>query len=196
MNEKETNVVDRQGMRLHISGIVQGVGFARSFSTSPASRWQVGSVTHLLAWTSKSKGRLKPWRHLFPRFTPAPASRPDRSNTQDAIQSEWVYQFRDQHSRADRDAFQPISPDVSICDDRAEFDPTDRATYPFINRTNCDLAYHHRRHPLRSSGRRPWLVFHVPDCLQEYETRQIGVSHAQPVACPVCGPSVWLESLL
>ena len=94
-------------------------------------------------------------------------------------------------------AFQPISPDVSICPDclRELLDPYDRRfRYPFINCTNCgprftiitDIPYDRINTTMS-----PFEM--CPDCAAEYTNPLDRRFHAQPVACPVCGPQVWLE---
>ena len=94
-------------------------------------------------------------------------------------------------------AFQPISPDVCICQDcLAElFDPDDhRYRYPFINCTNCgprltiieDIPYDRPNTTMAK--------FHLCDyCQREYSDPTNRRFHAQPVACPECGPHIWLE---
>ena len=75
------------------------------------------------------------------------------------------------------------------------FDPKNRRfRYPFINCTNCgprltiieDIPYD-----------RPFTTMKVfnmcPACKGEYDNPADRRFHAQPIACPVCGPHVWLE---
>ena len=101
------------------------------------------------------------------------------------------------HSKQVFDAFQPISPDICICQDCLDelFDPTNRRfRYPFINCTNCgprltiieEIPYD-----------RPYTTMKdfkmCPNCEREYLDPTDRRFHAQPIACPVCGPKVWLE---
>jgi hydrogenase maturation protein HypF len=101
------------------------------------------------------------------------------------------------HSESIEDVFQPISPDVSICDDCLNelFDSSDRRyRYPFINCTNCgprftiitDIPYDR---PLTTMA-----SFEMcPQCEVEYLDPTNRRFHAQPIACPDCGPKIWLD---
>jgi hydrogenase maturation protein HypF len=100
-------------------------------------------------------------------------------------------------SKSMASAFQPISPDVSVCEDcqRELYEPADRRyRYPFINCTNCgprftiieDIPYDRPKTTMASFRM-------CPDCEAEYRDPADRRFHAQPVACPACGPQVWLE---
>jgi len=90
-----------------------------------------------------------------------------------------------------------ISPDRALCEDcEAElFDPNDRrARYPFINCTNCgprftiieDIPYDRCSTPMRD--------FPLCDaCKTEYDDPTDRRFHAQPNACFVCGPRLYLN---
>jgi hydrogenase maturation protein HypF len=100
-------------------------------------------------------------------------------------------------SEAIAGAFQPISPDVSICEECLEelLDPSNRRfRYPFINCTNCgprftiinDIPYDRPNTTMS-------LFKMCSDCASEYTNPLDRRFHAQPIACPLCGPRVWLE---
>ena len=106
--------------------------------------------------------------------------------------------FTIRHSEARPGEFQPISPDITICEDclRELLDPRDRRyRYPFINCTNCgprftiirDIPYDRPQTTMA-----PFVM--CPDCQAEYDDPTNRRFHAQPNACAVCGPRVWLEA--
>jgi hydrogenase maturation protein HypF len=188
-----------EGRRIHIVGIVQGVGF-RPFVYGLASRYALtgwvrntsagvdievdGSPVVLDAFTAALRDELPPLAQID-------------EMTVAACPANGFTRFEIAHSQPVAGAFQPISPDVSICSDclRELFDPDDRRyRYPFINCTNCgprftiikDIPYDR---PLTTMAR----FVMCADCRAEYEDPLNRRFHAQPVACPVCGPQVWLE---
>ena len=87
-----------------------------------------------------------------------------------------------------------ISPDISVCDDclKEMFDKTDRRyLYPFINCTNCGPRYTITNAVPYDRQNTTMSVFRMcPECEAEYNNPGNRRFHAQPNACPICGPRV------
>jgi hydrogenase maturation protein HypF len=128
--------------KLHITGIVQGVGF-RPLVYNLAVRFA------LTGWVRNTSGgvdiEVDGTQETLDAFTLAlkselpPLARVDSFDISFGIPGHFT-KFEIIHSEAVKGAFQPISPDVCVCDDCLHelFDPADRRyRYPFINCTNC-----------------------------------------------------------
>jgi len=194
--------------KLHITGIVQGVGF-RPFVYGLAVRFALagwvrntsagvdievdGTQETLDAFVLALKTELPPLARIDSFYVSF-----SRAGTGTTVGTPGLFTaFEIINSKAVEGAFQPISPDVCVCDDclRELFDPADRRyRYPFINCTNCgprftiitDIPYDRPNTTMA-----PFAM--CPDCAAEYQNPLDRRFHAQPVACPVCGPKVWLE---
>jgi hydrogenase maturation protein HypF len=190
---------DLNGIRIHIKGIVQGVGF-RPFVFGLATRLE------LTGWVRNTSAgvdiELDGPSQMLDRFIQnletefPPLARIDEI-TIEPRRANGFNKFEIIHSESIPEAFQPISPDVAICPDCLHelFDPQDRRyLYPFINCTNCgprftiikDIPYDRPKTTMGSFEM-------CPECLAEYEDPLDRRFHAQPVACPNCGPQIWME---
>jgi len=187
------------GLSIHITGIVQGVGF-RPFVYNLAQRHQLtGWVRNTSAGVDieveGENGQLREFVEQLKTELP-PLARLDSFSVTERPASGFV-QFEILHSEAVEGAFQPISPDVSICPDcrREMNDPHDRRyRYPFINCTNCGPRFTIIQDIPYDRPRTTMSVFEMcPACRAEYEDPANRRFHAQPVACPQCGPKIWLE---
>lgn len=85
-----------------------------------------------------------------------------------------------------------ISPDICICDDclRELMTPGDRRYhYPFINCTNCGPRFTIIKDVPYDRAKTSMSVFPMcTECDSEYHNIENRRYHAQPDACPVCGP--------
>ncbi len=188
-----------QGVRLHINGIVQGVGF-RPFVYSLARRFELfGWVRNTSAGVDIEVDGLRPALEAFVAAlqSEAPALAHIDQVTVDWQPPNGFSAFEILHSAAEPADFQPISPDVSICEDclRELFDPNDRRyRYPFINCTNCGPRFTIIQDIPYDRPNTTMAPFEMcADCAAEYQDPLDRRFHAQPVACPNCGPQVWLE---
>ena len=88
-----------------------------------------------------------------------------------------------------------VSPDVGVCADcLADMaDPQNpRYNYPFTNCTNCGPRYTITRSIPYDRAVTSMSCFPLcPRCSAEYTNPADRRFHAQPVACPVCGPTLW-----
>ena len=188
-----------RGASINITGIVQGVGF-RPFVYGLAMHlgvngWVRNTSAGVDIEVDGDEEQLETFVNSLKSEFP-PLARID-TFTISFVAPRGFTGFEIVHSEAVAGAFQPISPDVSICPDcLAELlDPSDRRyRYPFINCTNCgprftiitDIPYDRPNTTMS-----PFEM--CPDCADEYANPLDRRFHAQPVACPVCGPQVWLE---
>jgi hydrogenase maturation protein HypF len=90
----------------------------------------------------------------------------------------------------------PVSPDVAICDPCAAelTDPADRRHgYPFITCTDCGPRYTVIETMPYDRERTSMRVFEqCPTCLAEYATPSDRRYHSETNSCPACGPRIWL----
>ena len=196
---------DLSARTIRITGVVQGVGF-RPFvynlalelglrgwvlnSSSGVQIEAVGKPSAIRSFVQRLESDAPPLARIdtvaVKELATADVELPDPAG------------FSIRHSEAQPGEFQPISPDISICEDcLAElFEPADRRyRYPFINCTNCgprftiiqDIPYDRPKTTME-----PFEM--CVDCQAEYDDPTDRRFHAQPNACPVCGPQVTFRS--
>ena len=203
-----SNSDDLVSRRIHITGVVQGVGF-RPFVYNLATRlglsgWVLNSssgveieavgpeavLDEFIARLRTDAPPLARIEHIT--VTPGPAPCAPATGDLRPATCDLRPAFRILHSEARPGEFIPISPDVAICDDclRELFDPRDRRyRYPFINCTNCGPRFTIIRdipYDRPNTTMAPFIM--CPDCQAEYDDPTNRRFHAQPNACPVCGP--------
>jgi hydrogenase maturation protein HypF len=187
--------------KLHIKGIVQGVGF-RPFIYNLANAhslkgWVLNSTDGVNIEVEGEEDNLTRFIDQIPQKAP-PLAIIDSVN----VSYHPPVKYKDfviKSSEGDKDKYIKISPDICTCDDCLSelFDPQDRRyQYPFLNCTNCgprftiieDIPYDRAKTTMKKFEM-------CSDCQAEYDDPTNRRFHAQPNACPVCGPSVILEDL-
>lgn len=185
---------------IHITGIVQGVGF-RPFI------YNLALENNLTGWVRNSASGVDisvtgdPEEVMaFIQQIPIHAPRLAQIDTIEVTEKSPQHQtgFKIVPSNNVMSDFMPVSPDVAICSDcQTElFSSADRRfRYPFINCTNCGPRFTIIADTPYDRPNTTMAAFTMcPDCRGEYEDPTDRRFHAQPVACPVCGPHVWIET--
>ncbi|MBW1676165.1 MAG: carbamoyltransferase HypF [Deltaproteobacteria bacterium] len=184
--------------QISVRGIVQGVGF-RPFV------YQLANSGNLKGWVCNTSGDVKievegkgeaidQFLDRLQKNAPPVAQIEDiKLNFTDPS---GYRQFVIRDSRSEEGKYQLVSPDIATCQlcQTEIFDSKDRHyRYPFTNCTNCgprftiieDIPYDRAKTTMRQFKM-------CPDCQEEYENPLNRRFHAQPNACPHCGPQVEL----
>jgi hydrogenase maturation protein HypF len=183
---------------IEITGIVQGIGyrpFVYNLALAHSIRgWVLNNEKGVLIDAEGEDGALDLFIEGLTRLAPPLARIETLAASPFEPQGYTCFEIR--QSKEASEGFTLISPDVATCEScLAElFSPGDfRYRYPFINCTLCgprftiikDIPYD--RHKTTMA---PFTL--CPVCREEYENPVDRRFHAQPNACPACGPSLRL----
>ena len=182
--------------RIHVEGVVQGVGF-RPFIYALATELGLsGFVGNDSSGVFiEIEGTSADVELLIDQlqFSPPPNAHIDRISTAPITPIAGA-KFTIVGSNTDVTAATLISPDLSTCTDCLceFFDPTDRRyRYPFINCTNCGPRFTIIEEVPYDRARTTMAEFPMCSaCRAEYDDPLDRRFHAQPNACPICGPQI------
>src|ERR1700694_82055 len=187
-----------QRRRIIVQGIVQGVGF-RPFVYGQALRWRlVGFVLNdsqgVTIEVEGSVESLDGFQQALREQAP-PLARIDSVATE-LLPLCHENGFSITHSQKGSERQALISPDTATGHDclRELFDSADRRyRYPFINCTNCGPRFTIVQDVPYDREKTTMQVFPMcPACQSESDDPLNRRFHAQPNACPTCGPQVRL----
>jgi hydrogenase maturation protein HypF len=185
------------GATIFFSGIVQGVGFRPTVYRYARRHKLAGSVKNtdrgVVIEVEGKKGHIT-------RFYRAIIDAPPELAVITESSIEWrPYIGLEGFSILTSEkgsGFTPVSPDIATCNDCLEevMDPHDRRFgYPFTNCTNCGPRYTILRTIPYDRKNTTMSEFTMCEsCRHEYECAADRRYHAQPNACPVCGPALRL----
>ena len=187
----------KNALRIHVQGIVQGVGF-RPFVYRLAKRYLIHG------WVLNSKEGVdihaEGDERLVDEFVMEIAqNHPEAARvTEIDLKEVPLEDFEDFQIRfsdeQETERVTLVSPDLATCDDCVHelFDPSDRRyRYPFINCTNCGPRFTIIEELPYDRSRTSMAGFPMCEaCAAEYEDPTDRRFHAQPDACFECGPSL------
>ncbi len=185
--------------RLHVEGIVQGVGF-RPFVFNLAQQlgiggWVLNNSNGVEIEVEGDARALDDFTRALQADAPALASIVHVAG--ERITPLGEHTFRIEHSQSETEKHAWIAPDASICDDclRELFDPDNRRFhYPFINCTNCGPRFTIIKDVPYDRPQTTMAAFTMCDkCQREYDDPHDRRFHAQPNACARCGPVAMLR---
>jgi hydrogenase maturation protein HypF len=185
--------------RIHVTGVVQGVGFRPFVHRLAEGHGLVGMVRNT---SGEVEIEVEGPPEALRRFRAALAAEaPPLSRIHDvrthAVPARGASSFAIQGSTERSDARQPVSPDAAICPTcEAELgDPRDRRfRHAFITCTDCGPRFTIVEDMPWDRDRTSMRIFpQCPSCIREYATPGDRRHHSETNACPDCGPRLWFE---
>ncbi len=184
--------------RIHVEGVVQGVGFRPHI-------FRIAAQHHLTGWVRNTTHgvtlEVQGAENAVAAFVDLLRTQPPPLATITAMACEEIpctreQEFHIEHSSAIGSAHTLISPDIATCPDclRELLDPCDRRYgYPFVNCTHCGPRFTILRtipYDRPNTSMQPFRM--CPACQAEYDDPSNRRFHAQPNACWQCGPQLAL----
>ena len=188
----------RQRLQVAVAGIVQGVGFRpfvyRLASELGLSGWVRNDSAGVTLEVEGLPSQLRDFLERLRTDAP-PLSRIDEVQSLPRPLGQARDGFSILESRSGR-AATAIGPDTALCGDclREMLDPADRRwRHAFINCTNCGPRFTLTRALPYDRAMTSMARFtQCPACEAEYRSPLNRRFHAEPNACPVCGPQLSL----
>ena len=185
--------------KFRVTGVVQGVGF-RPFI------YRIATQHNLTGWVCNTSGSveadvegtlaaIEDFTHAIQTGAPVLA----RVDSVTSIEADPVgySSFEIHESQSDASSESAIPADVCTCQDcfHEIADSSDRRfDYPFTNCTNCGPRFTIiQRIPYDRVNTTMGVFEMCPACALEYRNPLNRRFHAEPTACPVCGPHIWFE---
>lgn len=187
--------------RIHIIGLVQGVGF-RPFIYRIALEMHLNGEVHnnnegvnieIEASETDKNLFLKRIQNEKPF-----ASDINKISVEVLDGIPYRKEFTISHSDSVSDRVTHVSPDIAVCTDCLNDmkQQVRRIDYPFINCTHCGPRFSIIRelpYDRTHTSMQPYSM--CPECFEEYVKITDRRFHAQPTACNTCGPSYYLTQL-
>ncbi|MBC8204727.1 carbamoyltransferase HypF [bacterium] len=186
-------------IRIIIRGIVQGVGFRpfiyRLAKELDLNGWVSNSPDGVIIEAEGGGESLKKFLLRIPQDKPSLASIHSMEHT--ILDPENYSDFRIELSQSSGKKTALILPDIAVCPDclKEIFDPANRrCLYPFTNCTNCGPRYSIIQALPYDRNNTTMKRFEMCErCQSEYNNPSDRRFHAQPNACPLCGPQLVLK---
>ena len=180
-------------LKIHISGLVQGVGF-RPFIYNLARREGIVGIVEnrndgVVIHASADQEIMNRFKSAILEEAPA-VSRIDEINAEE-LPLENYDSFIIKKSESISGEVTGVSPDIASCDKCLEdmLSQKHRINYPLINCTNCGPRFTIIREIPYDRSMTTMAPFEMCDmCRSEYEDVDDRRFHAQPLACNDCGP--------
>jgi hydrogenase maturation protein HypF len=184
---------------IRVRGVVQGVGFRpfvyRLARANTLTGWVLNGDQGVEIHLEGADQDMESFVRQMQSKPPAAASISDVEVGSAPCEGLTGFTIRESH-QTERPTVR-VSPDLPICEDCLKecFDSENpRYHYPYINCTNCGPRYSvviSLPYDRANTTMQPWLLDAY--CDAEYHDPANRRFHAQPVACPVCGPDVFLR---
>ncbi|MGH9704535.1 MAG: acylphosphatase, partial [Candidatus Acidiferrales bacterium] len=179
---------------IQVRGVVQGVGF-RPFI------YRLASANHLKGWVLNGEdgveihleGKETSLQSFLDQMKSQPPQAAEIAELQVTAAEEVGFaEFTIRESTGERKPTVRISPDLPVCENCLQelFDPRDpRYLYPYMNCTDCGPRFSVIRSLPYDRANTTMAQWSLDDpCAAEYGNPENRRFHAQPVACPRCGP--------
>lgn len=191
----------KSALKIHVSGVVQGVGF-RPFVYKQAklhliNGWVINASDGVYIHAEGEEKDLNSFCLALANDTPQASSVKEVEWKEVPLEEFDTFEIRIS-SNNDNVETTLVSPDLATCNDciKELFNPSDRRYhYPFINCTNCGPRYTIIRELPYDRHNTSMDKFPMCNtCQAEYEDPENRRFHAQPNACFECGPYIsWRE---